>query len=137
MTTQYVIYSVTNLRKACTTLERFVALPVKDDRDRAGIIQAFEYSYELAWKTLKKIAEYRGLEAATPVEAFRAGLQMRYIEINDQDTWLAMKNSRNLTSHTYRESLAEGVVEDIVLQYLPLLIALREALTIEFLSPSS
>jgi nucleotidyltransferase substrate binding protein (TIGR01987 family) len=107
-----------NFETAFQTLKRFLSIPIKDDRDRAGIIQAFEYSYELSWQCLKKIAEERGLEAPTPLQAFQAGFQMKLINEGEQDIWLKMKKTRNLTSHTYKEELADQVLQEIIGQYI-------------------
>lgn len=110
--------SIANFSAAVAKLKEFVSKPIEDDRDRAGIIQAFEFTYELAWKTLKKIAESKGLEAPTPVQAFQAAFQMDFIKENEQTLWLAMKNTRNLTSHTYKEELALEVLEQIKNNYV-------------------
>ncbi len=104
---------IANFRAAVMTLEKFMALPITNDRDRAGIIQAFEFCYELAWNTIKKIAEEKGLEAPTPLEAFQVGFQIGLIKPEEQQTWLEMKKTRNLTTHTYREKLAQEVLVKI------------------------
>jgi nucleotidyltransferase substrate binding protein (TIGR01987 family) len=84
--------------------------------EKQGLIQAFEFTHELAWKTLKDFLESRG---ATELfgsrdatrEAFAAGL------IDDGDAWMEMIKSRNRTSHTYDEETAEEIAQAIVSSY--------------------
>ena len=107
-------------------------MPIESDRDRAGIIQAFEYTYELAWKTIKRLAEVKGLSCPTPLDAFRAAATMGLIGANDHSAWLAMKESRNKTSHTYQEELAQELLQQIqsehIGQFVDLLTTLRAAI---------
>lgn len=109
-----------NFGQAVKKLEEFLANPIEDERDRAGIIQAFEFCYELAWVSLKKAAEDQGLEAPTPIQAFRAAFQMGFITDAEQKSWLEMKKTRNLTSHTYKEALAAEVLKKVTESYLSL-----------------
>lgn len=78
-------------------------------QDRAGAIQAFEFSYERAWKTAKKVLEKKGLEAASPRDCFREAARISLI--SDPQIWFEFLNIRNLTVHTYNEEAAEKVVE--------------------------
>jgi nucleotidyltransferase substrate binding protein (TIGR01987 family) len=84
--------------------------------EEQGLIQAFEYTHELAWNTLKDFLESRGVtnlygsKDATR-EAFRTGL------IENGEVWMEMINSRNLTSHTYNEDTAEQIVSAILTTY--------------------
>jgi len=77
------------------------ALDEFSDLEQEGIIQRFEYTYELAWKTVKDYLEASGIHI-TPVtprnvikEAFAAGI------IEDGQVWIDMMGHRNLLSHTY------------------------------------
>jgi nucleotidyltransferase substrate binding protein (TIGR01987 family) len=80
--------------------------------EEQGLIQAFEFTHELAWNTLKDFLESRGVrdlygsKDATR-EAFRTGL------IENGEAWMDMINSRNLTSHTYNEATAAKIVSAI------------------------
>ena len=67
--------SVQNFARALASLEEFLAEPVRTHRDRAGIIQAFEFTYELAWKTFQRIVQTEGLQVATPRQACTSALQ--------------------------------------------------------------
>lgn len=120
--------SLLNYSVAVAQLQLFLATPIVDDRDRAGVIQAFEFCFELAWKTIKKLAESEGLEVATPVDAFRAGFQMGLIKEKEHSIWLEAKKTRNLTSHTYKQELALQVLESIQSTYLAAFIQLEDRL---------
>jgi len=80
--------------------------------EEQGLIQAFEFTHELAWNTLKDFLESRGVQNLygskdASREAFKAGL------ITHGETWMGMISSRNLTSHTYDEATAAQIVADI------------------------
>ncbi|MEZ4273581.1 MAG: HI0074 family nucleotidyltransferase substrate-binding subunit [Myxococcota bacterium] len=123
--------AIDNFSSAVDKLREFLSTPVVDERDRAGIIQAFEFCYELAWKSLKKLAESKGLEAPTPLDAFQAGFQMGLIKEIEHELWLDAKRTRNLTSHTYKEELAAEVLEKIRNDYLAAFEQLRQRLSKE------
>lgn len=78
------------------------------EQEKAGAVQAFEYSYELAWKTLKRILNERGVNVNSPRAAFReAGLNRLIVSVEDWFIFLAM---RNLSSHTYNEENLEKIL---------------------------
>ena len=82
------------------------------DLEAQGLIQGFEYTHELAWKTLKNFLEAQGTlnlygSRDTTREAFRNGL------IENGEVWMDMVDKRNLTSHTYDEEIAAQVVMTI------------------------
>lgn len=84
--------------------------------EQQGLIQAFEYSHELAWNTLKDFLEGRGAKTLygskdTTREAFRTGL------IENGEVWMEMIESRNLTSHTYNEETAIEIAFEIIHSY--------------------
>lgn len=95
--------------------------------EQSGLIQWFEFTYELAWKVMQDLLEYKGYEFmkgpnGTLREAFNDGL------IDDQDDWRQMAKDRTLMSHTYDEEDAERVVEYIFTTYSPLLEKLDKTL---------
>ena len=69
-----------------------------------GTIQRFEFTFELAWKLMKAILAYNGIEAATPRQAIKEGFRANIIE--DGDSWIDMMEDRNKTSHIYDENQA-------------------------------
>jgi len=81
--------------------------------EQQGLIQAFEFTHELAWNTMKDFLESRGTtnlygcKDATR-EAFAKGL------VEDGDEWMAMIESRNRTSHTYNEETADEIADAIL-----------------------
>jgi nucleotidyltransferase substrate binding protein (TIGR01987 family) len=84
--------------------------------EKQGVIQGFEYTHELAWKVLKDYLESLGVTDVkasrdTTREAFKMGL------IYSGDVWMDMIKSRNLTSHTYNQDLAETILTDILEKY--------------------
>ena len=58
--------SLENLALAFAQLEEFVALPVQSNIERAGVIKAFEFTYEAFWKTFQKAAQSEGIVVVTP-----------------------------------------------------------------------
>lgn len=92
--------------------------------EEQGLIQAFEFTHELAWNTLKDFLEDRGVQNlygskdATRA-AFKAGL------IGNGETWMGMIQSRNLTSHTYDEATAAQIAAAIREAYFAEFEALR------------
>ncbi len=101
--------ALSNLAKAFASLESFLDEEVKSDRDRAGVIQAFEYTFELCWKFLQKMAWAEGLQAASPRQALKAAFQLGLITSEDEEHWLGMLGDRNNTVHTYRAEIAQEI----------------------------
>lgn len=109
--------SISNFETAYSKLEEYLALPIENDRDRAGIIKAFEFTFELAWKTFQKIAIDEGLEAGGPKSSLKQAFKMNIIQNEAESIWLQMLEDRNLMSHTYRDTLSKIVVERIQNDY--------------------
>jgi nucleotidyltransferase substrate binding protein (TIGR01987 family) len=112
-----------NYRKALGQLEKFILKGELSDMEEQGLIKAFEYTYELAWNTLKDYLEYQGIlnitgSRDTIREAFRTNL------IGSGDEWMAMLTSRNLTSHSYNEATADEIATAVVNTYFDLFKAL-------------
>jgi len=82
------------------------------DLEAQGLIQGFEYTHELAWKTLKDFLEAQGtVNLYGSRDTTRAAFRNRLIE--NGETWMDMVDKRNLTSHTYDEEVAAEVVRTI------------------------
>ena len=101
--------------------------------EREGVIQRFEYTFELAWNLLKDRLEYDGiaLPTVTPRQVIRHAFQAKLI--HDGDTWIDMLTDRNLMSHTYDCEKFETVIRKIQRQYLVILGELYERLSLEAL----
>lgn len=121
---QTVPSAVDNAHAALQQLQSFLATPAVDDRDRAGVIQAFEFTFETVWKLLKHVAEAEGLDAPSPKRALIAAHKLGLIE--DEMLWLDMLRDRNLTSHVYHSDLATSIFEAVQGRYAA---ALAEAVT--------
>ncbi len=106
MTTDEYAGSVQTLRNAMVRLADALRQP-KTEWTRDASIQRFEFTFELAWKTTMRFARREGLECASPRQAWRAALQLGWIE--DDAVWLDMLDDRNRTSHTYNEHTAESI----------------------------
>lgn len=81
----------------------------------AGLIQTYEFTFELAWKTLKDYLEMEGFTVPSPRATIRQAFQSGYI--GHAETWMQALNDRNLTTHTYDEQIAAKVVSDINERY--------------------
>ena len=91
------------------------------DLEREGVIQRFEYTFELAWNTLKDRMEHDGLilPSITPRAVIRRAFQAKLIE--DGEAWIDMLNDRNLMSHNYDFAAFRRVVGNIERRYLSIL----------------
>lgn len=88
------------------------------DLEKEGVIQRFEYTFELAWKTVKDYVEYSGivLEQITPRQVIKQAFASKIIE--DGQTWINMLDHRNQMSHTYDKKTFEKATKAIAEQYL-------------------
>lgn len=106
------IQRLQNFSKALAQLESFIEKKELNKLEQQGIIQAFEYNFELSWNTLKDYFEYQGeLNIHGSRDAFRLAFQRGLIE--DGDLWMQMIKSRTLTTHTYNESTAKKIEIEI------------------------
>ncbi len=110
-----------SFKKAFVQLKNAVDLAQQrplSDLEQQGLVQAFEFTHELAWKTLKDFLEYRGnRDIYGSRDATRAAFRLGLIE--DGEVWMAMNQSRNQTSHTYNEETVKKIVAAIQNGYFP------------------
>lgn len=106
--TEELTFHLERVKQALNTLDEVLEMPysviVRD-----ASIQRFEYTFEIAWKLIKKVAKIDGIEVTSPRQALRAAYQMKII--NDIDIWFEMLEDRNMTSHTYDQYIANKVYE--------------------------
>lgn len=99
-----------DLRRAVDRLRQALDRP-EDEFLRDACIQRFEFSFELSWKGVQALARLYGQECPSPRAAFSTALRNEWI--HDEESWLDMLEARNLTSHTYRESVAQDVYREL------------------------
>ena len=118
------LQKIENYHHALAQLAEAVHIYTADPGDalyRDGLIQRFEFTVELAWKSLKEYLEDQGavLGIASPrgvlKEAYAAGV------ITDAETWNRIIEARNITSHVYDEKTAQTVAYQIAREFLPVL----------------
>jgi len=108
-----------NYRKALGQLEKFILKGKLSELEEQGLIKAFEYTYELAWNTLKDYLEYQGiLDMAGSRDVIREAYKANLIENGEE--WMDMLVSRNLTSHSYNADTADEISTAITLNYFQL-----------------
>jgi nucleotidyltransferase substrate binding protein (TIGR01987 family) len=123
----------TSFSKALAQLQKFIDKGDLNELEEQGLIQAFEYTYELAWQTIKDYYEYQGV---TGIQGSRDAFSMASTRglVKDGAAWMSMIASRIKTVHTYDEELANEIASAIVKDYHPLFIQLQTRLQIEYLA---
>lgn len=107
-----------NYQKALTQLRAAVAVRNPDILQKQGTIQCFEYTFELAWKTLQdylsQTLEFADVMGPRPVlqQAFQSGI------VTNGLVWFDMLKSRNLSNRLYDEAEAEVIYQKVSQQYL-------------------
>jgi nucleotidyltransferase substrate binding protein (TIGR01987 family) len=109
-----------NFSKALLYLENALQIPEPDFLQKAGIIQLFEMSFELAWNMVKDFLEEEGfVEVKSPRSALKKAFEIGLL--SSGHIWMQLLVDRNLTTHTYDEAKATAVEELIHRKYFPLL----------------
>lgn len=119
-----------NYRSAFNELDEAVALSNQrglSKLEEQGLIQAFEYTYELAWNTIKDFYQNQG---ETSIQGSRDAIRLAFERglIESGESWMAMIKSRTLTLHTYNRETARLIADQILNNYHPLLKDLLVAL---------
>ncbi|MGG5255142.1 nucleotidyltransferase substrate binding protein [Neobacillus sp. SM06] len=109
-----------DFKRACKRLDEATKLEPVNDIVFDGVIQRFEFTFELSWKLLKLHLEFTGIgELRSPRaiirEAYAAGI------IDNGDEWISMMEDRNKTSHIYDEEEAKIIYLKIVKKHNTLL----------------
>ena len=118
------LYRFDNFKRAFTLLRE--AIDIKKNRElsqleKEGIIQRFEYTWELAWKVLRDYLEHSGviLETVTPASTLRAAFAAKLID--DGEIWMRALDARNKMSHVYNLKVFEAVITEIETNFLGIL----------------
>lgn len=116
-----------NYQKALTQLKKFIDKGELSELEEQGLIKAFEYTYELAWNTLRDFLEFSGqTDIYGSRDAIRKAYELGLIE--DGESWMDMLKSRNITSHTYNEDVAEEICQAVFEVYFLLFVRLKTKL---------
>ena len=103
--------AVSRLEEAIEDSKKYKIESLKD-----GVIQRFEFSVELSWKTLKNYLENEGvINITTPKQSLREAFAKEILKV--PEIWIEMLNDRNLTSHIYDSSISDKIYENIVKKY--------------------
>lgn len=115
---------VENYLKAVQRLDEAVIEYLKNTENdviRDGLIQRFEFTFELAWKASKEYLLDQGVsnDLHFPKQVLRAAYENHMID--DEQIWLKMLDSRNKTSHIYDDRIAAAIADDITESFLSVL----------------
>jgi nucleotidyltransferase substrate binding protein (TIGR01987 family) len=122
-----------NYKKALARLTSAIELSQErdlSDLEQQGLIQAFEFTFDMAWKTLQDFITEKGYEGERGKPNIIITEASKYDLINENN-WKLMTKSRNKTSHTYNEETADEVAGNIIEEYHGLLIQLETRLQVE------
>ncbi len=116
---------VVSYRRAIERLEDALSEDESNPLLYDGVIQRFEFTYELAWKMIKAYLEYAGIvEVNSPRVAFKEGFSAGLVD--NGDTWIEMISDRNMTVHLYDKEKAKEIYERIRDQYYEELVKLAQ-----------
>lgn len=93
-----------------------------------GVLHRFEFTFELAWKTMKDVLEYQGIitKLGSPREIIQIAFKQNLI--NDGEIWIEIMLSRNSLAHIYDEITSRKIYNDIKEKYIKQFNSLREKL---------
>jgi nucleotidyltransferase substrate binding protein (TIGR01987 family) len=88
----------------------------RNDYEKTGAIQAFEFCYELSWRIMKKILIFHGVEVTTARNAFREAAKLNLL--TDAERWFAYLEKRNITVHSYRKEILDDLFSNTAKEFL-------------------
>jgi nucleotidyltransferase substrate binding protein (TIGR01987 family) len=115
-----------NYQKSLRQLKITVEKESLNEIEKAGLIQFFEVGFELAWKVMKDYLVVEGYDVKSPRETIKQAYQ--YGLIDDGALWLEALEKRNLSAHTYDETILDALETLIVQTYYPLMEKLKDVL---------
>ena len=104
-----------NFTRAFNLFDSAVKLQTPSKLEKEGVIQRFEYTFELAWKTLRDYMRYGGIETDLPRDVIKEAFANTLIQ--DGKVWIDMLEKRNLMAHTYDEASFETAYSKITQEY--------------------
>ena len=113
-----------NLKKAHSRLSKACSQESYNTLEVAGLIQTFEFTFELTWKTFKDLLEFEGYDVASPRAVIRTALEAKHISSSQCEILLDALGKRNLLTHTYDEDNVTEAQELILNEFEPVLTAI-------------
>ena len=112
-----IVESYETFKKAYLKLKEFVDTDNGSEKDRGAIINAYQYTFELFWKTLQKyMQQLEMLDELGPGNVIRTAFQYKIID--NGSIYMSMLKNRNLITHTYKEDVAEEIYTRIKEEYI-------------------
>ncbi len=107
-----------DFEKSAARLKEAASKKEFSDLEKDGVIQRFEFTFELAWKTLKDYLENQGFSGiASPKKALQKSFSMDLA--SDGNVWINMLEDRNRMSHPYSRAASEKIFQNIKKYYVP------------------
>jgi nucleotidyltransferase substrate binding protein (TIGR01987 family) len=118
------VYRFENFKRAFSLLREGIELSMVRELtplEKEGVVQRFEYTWELAWKTLKDYLDHSGivLETVTPAATIKAAFAANIIK--NGDIWMLALDARNRMSHVYDSKIFNQLIAEITDKYLNIL----------------
>jgi len=121
-----------NYKKALEVVKSAAALAASrelSDLEKQGVIQGFEFTFELAWNVMKDYMEEQGVTGIigsknSVRQAFNIGL------LDDGQVWMEMVEGRNISSHTYDEETADKLYKKIINDFYKPFMAFKEKMNL-------
>jgi len=115
-----------NYQKALSQLRKFIDKGELNELELQGLVQAFEYTYELAWNVIKDYFTY--VQAEQNILGSRDAFRLAFNRglVSDGKVWMDMIASRVKSSHTYDDDIVNELTKKIINDYYPLYIALQQ-----------
>jgi nucleotidyltransferase substrate binding protein (TIGR01987 family) len=118
---------LTDFNNALLQFSSAMDQPHSSDLEKAGCIQYFEFCFELAWKSVKVVAQENGiLDCQSPRAALKCAFSQGWVD--DESIWLEMLECRNRMAHTY-EAVQALVVYTRLTSFIPALKLLAKKLS--------
>ncbi len=108
-----------NFKRAYQLMVKIIELGELNEIEKMALIQAFEFTFELSWKTMKDYLEEEGFSMDSPKSVIRQAFQSGYI--TEADVWMEALIKRNNTVHNYNSLVMEETIHFIRDSYYPLL----------------
>ncbi len=119
-----------NFKRSIKQLDKVMALRQErelSDLEKQGVIQAFEYNYEMAWNVIKDFYTYQGDEN---IQGSRDAIRLAFKRglIINGEVWFDMIKKRALSVHTYNEEVMEDIYQAVITVFYPEFIGLKQSL---------